>query len=169
MGHEPLGSLLALPAVVALIWLTWREMGRRHWARSAAVAILAAIPLYASVMQFTFPRIEALWIGPRIEALLAREAPGLPSEKFGITGHAEPSTLFHVGSGVQLLGRGEDAVLFLVADGGRVVAVGDRAEADFRREAAQLGLRLEEMGSVNGLNYSRGRRVTLRFYRVAAP
>ncbi len=168
-GHEPLGALLALPAALLLIWLTWREMGRAHWARAAAVAVLAAIPVYVSVMQLTFPRIEAIWIAPRIEALLARTAPGLPSEKFGITGHAEPSTLFHVGGALRLLRRGEDAAQFLAAEPGRVVAVGDRAEADFRREAAQLGLRLEEMGSVDGLNYTRGRRVTLRFYRVAAP
>jgi 4-amino-4-deoxy-L-arabinose transferase-like glycosyltransferase len=168
-GHEPLGALLALPAAALLIWLTWREMGRGHWARAAAVAVVAAIPLYVSVMQLTFPRIEALWIAPRIEALLARTVPGLPSENFGITGHAEPSTLFHVGGGLQLLRRGEDAAIFLAADAGRVVAVGNRAEADFRNEAARLGLRLEEMGSVDGLNYTRGRRVTLRFYRVAAP
>ncbi|MDB5378163.1 MAG: dolichyl-phosphate-mannose-protein mannosyltransferase, partial [Rubritepida sp.] len=167
--HEPLGALLALPAAALLIWLTWREMARGHWARAAAVAVVAAIPLYVSVMQLTFPRIEALWIAPRIEALLARTAPGLPSEKFGLTGHAEPSTLFYVGGGLQLLRRGEDAAIFLAADAGRVVAVGNRAEADFRNEAARLGLRLEEMGSVDGLNYTRGRRVTLRFYRVAAP
>lgn len=168
-GHEPLGSLLALPAAALLIWLTWREMGRGHWARSAAIAVVAAIPIYVSVMQLTFPRIEAIWIAPRIEALLAERAPGLPSEKFGITGHAEPSTLFHVGSGLQFLRRGDDAAIFLAADAGRVVAVGDRADADFRREAARLGLRLEEMGSVDGLNYSRGRRVILRFYRAATP
>lgn len=168
-GHEPLGALLALPAAGLLIWLTWREIGRGHWARAAAVAVVAAIPLYVSVMQLTFPRIEAIWIAPRIEALLERAAPGLPSEKFGITGHAEPSTLFHVGGGLRLLRRGEDAAIFLSAEPGRVVAVGDRAEADFRREAARLGLRVEEMGSVDGLNYTRGRRVTLRFYRVATP
>lgn len=168
-GHEPLGALMALPAAILLIWLTWREMGRGHWARAGAVAVVAVIPIYVSVMQLTFPRIEALWIAPRIEGLLARTAPGLPSEKFGITGHAEPSVLFHVGGGLQLLRRGEDAAIFLAADAGRVVAVGNRAEDDFRREAAQLGLRLEELGSVDGLNYTRGRRVTLRFYRATAP
>jgi len=168
-GHEPFGALLALPAAALLIWLTWREMGRGNWARAAAVSVVAVIPIYVSVMQLTFPRIEALWIAPRIEALLARTAPGLPSAKFGITGHAEPSTLFHVGGALQLLRRGEDAAVFLAADPGRVVAVGNRAEDDFRREAARLGLQLEEMGSVDGLNYTRGRRITLRFYRVAAP
>ena len=168
-GHEPLGALLALPAAALLVWLTWREMGRGHWARAAAVSVVAAVPIYVSVMQLTFPRIEALWIAPRIEALLERAAPGLPSAKFGITGHAEPSTLFHVGGGLQLLRRGEDAAIFLAADAGRVVAVGNRAEDDFRREAARLGLRVEELGSVDGLNYTRGRRITLRLYRVAAP
>jgi len=168
-GHEPLGALLALPAAALLVWLTWREMGRAHWARAAAIGVVAAIPLYASVMQLTVPRIEALWIAPRLEAILAAHAPGLPPEEFGITGHAEPSTLFHIGGGLRLLSRGEDAARFLHGGAGRVVAVGDRAMPALQQEAAQLGLRLEEIGSVDGFNYTRGRRVTLRLHRIAAP
>ncbi|MDB5415672.1 MAG: dolichyl-phosphate-mannose-protein mannosyltransferase [Rubritepida sp.] len=164
-GHEAMGALLALPAAALLVWLTWREMSRANWARAAAVSVVAAIPLYFSVMQLTFPQIEALWIGPRLEAVLAREAPGLPSENFGITGHAEPSTLFYIGGGLQLLRRGQDAAAFLAAEPGRVVAVGDRAEADFRRESTELGLRLQEIGAVDGFNYTRGRHLTLRLFR----
>lgn len=168
-GHEPLGALLALPAAALLAWLAWREMGRAHWARAAAIGVVAAIPLYASVMQLTFPRIDALWIAPRLEAVLAARAPGLPGADFGIVGHHEPSTLFHIGGDLRLLSRGEDAARFLHGGTARVVAVADRALHMFEQEAAQLGLRLEEIGSVNGFNYTRGRHLTLRLYRIATP
>jgi hypothetical protein len=50
-----------------------------------------------------------------------------------------------------------------------VVAVGNRAEADFRRESEALALVPQEVGTVTGFNYSRGRWVTLLLYRAAAP
>ncbi len=168
-GHEPLGALLALPCAALLVWLVWREMDRAHWARAAALGVVAAIPLYTSIMQFTFPRIEALWIAPRLEAVLAREAPGLNPASFGITGHAEPSTLFHIGGDLRLLRRGEDAARFLAEDPARIVAVGNRAQDDFTREAASLGLRAEQIGEVSGFNYTRGRPITLRLFRNTAP
>ncbi len=168
-GHEPLGALLALPCAALLVWLVWREMDRAHWARAAVLGVVAAIPLYTSIMQFTFPRIEALWIAPRLEAVLAREAPGLPAARFGITGHAEPSTLFHIGGALRLLRRGEDAARFLAEEPGRVVAVGNRAMDDFRREALALGLTPLEIGQVAGFNYTRGRHITLSIFKVTNP
>ena len=167
--HEPLGALLALPCAALLVWLVWREMDRAHWARAAVLGVVAAIPLYASIMQFTFPRIEALWIAPRLETLLAREAPGLPPAQFGITSHAEPSTLFHIGGALHLLRRGEDAARFLAGDPGRVVAVGNRALDDFRREAMAQGITPREIGEVAGFNYTRGRHITLSLFKVTNP
>lgn len=168
-GHEPLGALLALPCAALLVWLVWREMDRARWARAAVLGVVAAIPLYASIMQLTFPRIEALWIAPRLEAVLAREAPGLPAAQFGITSHAEPSTLFHIGGALHLLRRGEDAARFLAGQPGRVVAVGNRALDDFHREAAAQGIAPREIGQVAGFNYTRGRHLTLRLFRVPQP
>ena len=52
------------------------------------------------------------------------------------------------------------------ADDG-VCAAGDRAEAAFQREATRLGLAAREIGMVTGLNYTRGRFLTLQLYRVA--
>lgn len=167
--HEPLGALLALPFALLLTWLVWREMSRAAWARAAVLGVVAAIPLYASIMQFTFPRIEALWIAPRLEAVLAREAPGLDPAQFGITSHAEPSTLFHIGGALRLLRRGEDAARFLAERPGRVVAVGNRALDDFNREAATLGITPRQIGEVAGFNYTRGRPITLSLFKVTTP
>ncbi len=161
-GHEPVGALLAPLAAALLLWLVLRAARAGLWARAAVLGSLAAAPLYATVLEGTFPHVEALWIAPRLEAALP---PGLRAADFGITGHAEPSTLFHVGGGLRLLRRGEDAARFLAESPARAVAVSHRAEADFRREAAALGLDPQQFGEVEGFNYTRGRWVTLLLFR----
>ena len=100
--------------------------------------------------------------------MLAERAPDLPAPAFGITGHAEPSVVFAVGTGTNLLPTGADAARFLAEAPGRVVAVGHRAEADFQREASAIGLAPKEIGTVTGLNYTRGRWITLILYRTAS-
>jgi hypothetical protein len=170
-------GLLALPAAAALVLLALRAIRAGAWGRAGFAAVLLAVPLYALVLEGVAPRLSALWIAPRLEAELARAAPGLAPAEFGITGHSEPSVLFATGAEAALLRRGEDAARFLhtgllpggTAGGRRVVAVGHQAEADFRQEGARLGLDPREIGIVSGFNYSRGRWVTLILYRAGSP
>ncbi len=164
-GHEPLGALLSLPFAVLLLVLVVRALGRAAWVRAAVLGVAAAVPLYASVMEFTLPRVAPIWVAPRLHAALDAHAPGWAPERFGITSHAEPSTLFHLGAEIRFLRRGEDAARFLRAAPGRTVAVGDRALADFRREAAALGLAPREVTQLAGFNYTRGRALTLHLFQ----
>ena len=76
--------------------------------------------------------------------------------------------VFAVGAGTNLLPTGTAAARFLAGAPGRVAAVGNRAEADFQREAATLGLTPKEIGTVTGLNYTRGRWITLILYQAAS-
>ena len=165
-GQEPWWALVALPCAALLAALVWRAMRRADWARAAILGVAAAIPLYAGLMQLVFPRLDAIWIAPRLQAALAQAAPNLPPSLFGITGHAEPSTLFAIGAETQFLRRGEDAARFLQAGPGRVVAVGDRALDDFRREATALSLAPRAAGTVAGFNYTRGRPLTLHLFQA---
>ena len=89
----------------------------------------------------------------------------MPARDFGITSHAEPSVLFAIGGEAKLLPTGGAAAEFLGAGPGRVVAVGDRALGDFQAMAAALGFVPQPLGEVSGLNYTRGRWITLRFFR----
>jgi hypothetical protein len=166
--HEPLGALLALPCAALLVWLVWREMDRAHWARAAVLGVVAAIPLYTSIMQFTFPRIEALWIAPRLEAVLAREAPGLARRAIR---HHQPCRALHPvpyrrRAAPAAPGRGCSAL----PGGGQPAAWWPWATArmdDFRREAAAQGLTPREIGEVAGFNYTRGRHITLSLFKVS--
>jgi hypothetical protein len=71
-------------------------------------------------------------------------------------------------AGAPPLRTGGDAARFLAGAPGRVAAVGNRAEADFQREAAAIGLTPKEIGTVTGLNYTRGRWITLILYQAAS-
>ena len=173
MRRLPPAALLVPVLAALLAWAVLRASGwgrrRGDWGRAGLLGALLAVPLYAAVLEGVVPRLAPIWIAPRLEAVLAERAPGLAARDFGITGHSEPSVLFALGAEVRLLRTGADAARFLAeAAPGRVVAVGNRAEADFRREAAGLSPPPQEIGVVTGLNYSRGRWVTLILYRQSA-
>lgn len=155
-----------LPLAALLLWLVLRAARAGDWGRAGLAGALLAVPLYAAVLEGVVPRLTPLWIAPRLQAALAAEAPGLEASDFGIAGHSEPSVVFAMGAETHLLRSGADAARFLAAAPGRVVAVGNRAEADFRHEATALALKPLEIGTVTGLNYSRGRWVTLILYRA---
>ena len=164
----PWGAPLVLPAALLMLWPVLRAARRGEYGRAAMFGALLAVLPYAAALEGVAPRLLPLWIAPRLGAMLAERAPDLPASAFGITGHAEPSVVFAVGTGTHLLPTGGHAARFLAEAPGRVVAVGHRAEADFQREAAALGLPPKEIGTVTGLNYTRGRWVTLILYQPAS-
>ncbi len=167
--RETLGPGLLVGLLgVGLVWVVARTARGGAWGRAGLLGALLAVPLYAVVLEAVVPRLEPLWIAPRLAAVLRDRAPGLAARDFGITSHSEPSVLFAVGGETSLLRTGTDAARFLAGGAGRVVAVGDRAERDFHREVAALSLPLQEIGQVTGFNYTRGRWVTLMLFRRGA-
>jgi 4-amino-4-deoxy-L-arabinose transferase-like glycosyltransferase len=161
------GGPVALLGAAALVWLVLWLRRRGAWAGAVLAGCVLAVPIYLGVLEGVLPGVRAIWVSERLAATLHRAAPGLDPARFGVTGYAEPSLVFAVGTAAQLLRTGEEAAQFLAAEPGRVVAVGNRAEAAFQREAARLGLAAREIGLVTGLNYTRGRFLTLQLYRVA--
>ncbi len=154
-----LGALLLGGAVLA-----WRARG--NWAAAALAGCVFVAPVYLGVLEGVLPGLRTIWVSERLAAEVARVAPGLPPDHFGVTSYAEPSAVFALGTGISLLRTGEDAARFLAAEQGRVVAVGDRAEAAFQREVARLGVAPRQVGMVSGINYTRGRALTLQLYRL---
>ena len=169
MLREPFGGgLLVLPLAALLVWVVAGSARRGAWGRAGLLGALLAVPLYAAVLEAVVPRLEPLWIAPRLAATLAARAPGLAPGAFGITGYSEPSVLFATGGETKLLRTGTDAAQFLAGGPGRVVAVGNRAESDFQHEAATLALSVQQIGQVTGFNYTRGRWITLMLFRRGA-
>jgi hypothetical protein len=143
-----------------------RLAAAQHWARAALAGAILAVPVYASVLEGVIPRLQAVWLSPRLAAQVAAAAPGLPAARFGVVGHHEPSLQFAMGGGIRLLRDGPAAAEFLAGEAGRIAAVNDRQMEAFRSAAAAQGLALRPLGTVAGLNYVRGRRVALSLFRV---
>jgi hypothetical protein len=165
-GRIEVFAVLGLLAGAAMTWLLVGMARRAEWGRAALAGAILAVPVYASVLEGVIPRLQSVWISPRLAAAVAQAAPGLPAARFGVVGHHEPSLQFAMGGDIRLLRDGAAAAEFLASEPGRIAAVNDRQEAAFRRAVAELGLTVRELGSVTGLNYVRGRWVTLSLFKV---
>lgn len=154
---------VAVAAGVALAWFVPRAARGGQYGRAALLGAVLAVPLYGAVLEGVIPRLHAVFLSPRIAAEVARLSPGLPPERFGITGYAEPSLLFARGGATELLGGGAAAADFLAAAPGRMVAVEGRQEAAFRAQAAARGIAPRERGLITGRNYVTGRAVAILF------
>lgn len=157
-------ALLAPLAAGLLLWGVWTALRRGAPGQAALAGALLSVPLYAVILGGVLPRLEAPWIGPRLEALVQQRLPGLPAARLGVVGYHEPSLVFSTGTGTRLLRDGAAAAGFLAAGPGRAVAVGDRDLAAFRAAAGAAGLSPAPLGEVAGYNYTRGRRVVLHLF-----
>ncbi len=145
-------SWLGIPGLAAALlaaWLLWR--------RSVAAALVAMPLLYGAALGFELPGLPALWLSPR--AVAAASGPGV----LGSVGDAEPSLRFLAGTDTRFLPGGAGARALASGDVERLL-VGDQDLAQFRAEAAHLGLDARETGVIRGYNYSRGRWVTLTVF-----
>jgi 4-amino-4-deoxy-L-arabinose transferase-like glycosyltransferase len=159
-------GLIGLCFGAALILLLWRAARAGHWARAALLGALLSMPVYAAVLEGVIPRLQSVWVSPRLAAEVRAIAPGLRDRDFGVVGYHEPSLQFALGGGIALLRDGMAAAEFLAEKPGRVVAVSHRQEAAFRAAAAERGITPRDAGSVTGLNYVRGRWLTLLIFKV---
>ncbi len=126
----------------------------------AVTALAASVVLYAAILGFELPRLTPLWIAPRAVAALPEHG-GL-----GAVGFSEPSLMFLAGTDTQWL-LAADAPAALASGRIRTLLVGDRDQVAVLAGAERAGIRLQEVGTVPGFNYSRGRRVLLTLYRLA--
>ena len=164
MGIEPgpwpvVGAGLFAAMAVQALAMTWR-------ARPAAVAlalVASGIALAVAVLEFTRPRLDALWIAERTRQELTEL--GLAGRPVVTAGFSEPSLVFYVGT-TTLLGDGEGAAEFLAANPGAVALVDTREMQVFAATAASFGLSPAPRGTIEGLNYSRGDAVTLTVFEA---
>ena len=159
-------GLIGLGFGAALILVLWRAARAGQWARAALLGAVLSVPVYAAVLEGVIPLLQSVWVSPRLAAEVRAIAPGLRDRDFGVVGYHEPSLQFALGGGIALLRDGAAAAEFLAEKPGRVVAVSHRQEAAFRATAAERGITPRDAGSVTGLNYVRGRWLTLLIFKV---
>jgi len=150
-----IGLVIALGALVAFL--------RRANLAAAVLAFSSVLVLYPLLTAFVGPRLEQLWVSPRAAAAaVALSKPGDPPP--ALAGYVEPSLVFLLGTETrQTDGRGAAEVG--AAQGG-LALVEDREQPAFTAHLAELEADASQVGSVWGFNYSRGRCVRIRIYRV---
>jgi 4-amino-4-deoxy-L-arabinose transferase-like glycosyltransferase len=149
-------------AMVAIITVIPAALARRPQAAFARAAF-AAILVYAIAGFVTAPRLNALWLSPRMAESVARYAQ--PSDPAVITaGYSEPSIQFLLGTRT-VLDDGADAARASARSGGLVLVSDDQRDV-FLSGLASAGARAQVLDQIDGLNYSRGRKTRITLYRV---
>jgi hypothetical protein len=157
--------LIAPLAVFAILGIGALVMFlRRSNLAAGALALASALILYPTLTIGAAPRLDQLWVSPRTAAAakaLARSGDPPPA----LAGYVEPSLVFLLGTETrQTDGRGAAEVGAAL---GGLALVEDRERSAFQARLAELEADAAQVGEVSGFNYSRGRRVHIRIYRVA--
>jgi 4-amino-4-deoxy-L-arabinose transferase-like glycosyltransferase len=151
-------------ACLAVVVLVLAFLRRPGWA--VVVACLMMLVLTPALTAGAGPRLTQLWISARLKPLVAAQyRSGDPPP--ALAGYQEPSLVFALGKDVRLT-NGAGAAEAGVRDGG-LALVEDGEVGPFLARLAELQGDAHAVGNVRGFNYSRGRRVHVTLYRVAAP
>lgn len=153
-------SALALAVTAAGIALAWRGQS----GRALRVAVIGGAVTSALVLQIVAPRLDALWLSPRAAA--AAKALNASHGPVAVAGYHEPSLVFLLGTETRLVDGGGAAGCLAAPAGTCLALVGDQEMPAFRKAIGTLGIAPEEVARVSGFNYSRGKPVTLTFYRA---
>jgi 4-amino-4-deoxy-L-arabinose transferase-like glycosyltransferase len=160
-GTIALYLVAGLGMIAALAVLVPALKGQRLAA--AGMACVSAAILYCAAGLLSVPRLDQLWLSPRLADSVARHA--MPGDPPVVTaGYAEPSITFLLGSRTALE-TGAGAALTAGKTGG--LALVDSGENDtFLKLVAESGGKAEALDEISGLNYSRGRQTRITLYRV---
>ena len=159
------GSLFIFAATVGTLGL-WR----RRAASGALAACVAAAVGHGVLAGAVAPALHPLWLSSAAADALdeADVSPwqGVIPGPVTVAGYAEPSLVFLLGSDTEL---GDAAAAARAIAQGRPAIVEGREDAAFRAALAAGGERAGAVGTVSGLDYSKGRAEILRLYRPPPP
>ena len=182
-------------AVVALVALTkYGGAGATGWAIAVAVLAIAAgaagamglaldAPVAALAVSMVLgvaahdalagglaPKLDALWPSRAAAAMLDRDGldprNGITPGPVVVTGYAEPSLVFALGTETQLDSATEAAIAITE---GRPVLIESREDAAFRAAATAQHAKATMVEAVRGLDYSSGKPVTVSLWRPTNP
>ncbi len=159
-----LTGVLVLAAAAGGAWFLWRREGVRAVAVAAALGALGHGVLAGGLA----PSLRPLWISASAARALtlAGASPwqGVLPGPVTVAGYAEPSLVFLLGADTEVAGPAEAANALAE---GRPAIVEGRDDAAFRAAVMTRGAKGLLIGTVTGLDYSKGSSQILRLYRPA--
>jgi len=151
---------LALSCLIALY--AWRLFVTKRMVGCLWAGFVSAAMLSVGVFGFAQLDLRSLKISPR----LAEAAHDFPHARKSVAtlGYREPSLVFLIGTGLEMLDTGEEASAFLKRNGCGIVFVDSRFEGKFRAENERLEQAPGLSTRVSGFNINSGRRVDIGVY-----
>jgi 4-amino-4-deoxy-L-arabinose transferase-like glycosyltransferase len=151
---------LGAAALGFLAWWRYRAEGAEAaLLRAAGAAILMAIAVFGVALPAMTPVFPSLLI-----ARAVREA-GCPDPLVASVGYDEPSLVFLLGTKTQLTDP-YHLLDFLRPGGCRIAFVEAAMEPLLAKQAGKLGIRYERGPLIEGINYSKGRRISMVMLRA---
>jgi len=163
-GMLPFRALPAMVAASVLALYAWWLFIENRMLSCLWAGFLSAICLSVGVFGFAQLDLRSLKISDR----LAETVRDFPSGKVsvGTLGYREPSLVFLVGTGLDMLDSAPEASAFLKTKGCAVVFVDKRFESDFRAANERIGLTPKLSTRVSGFNINSGKRVEIGVYSM---
>lgn len=135
--------------------------------QAAAFAAAAALLTYASLFWAVLPALRTIWLSPRIAAMVAEVKP-CPASVLASASFSEPSLVFLVGRDTRLVDAAGAADVLAADRRCAMALVGTRDEAAFRARLAADRLEVRQLGRLQGINYSTGKRLDLGLFKAAS-
>jgi hypothetical protein len=126
------------------------------------LAVVVAPLTYAAILGAVAPRLETLWLSPRLAAATVAVS-GCPNPAVISAGDGEASLIFAVGTDIRF-GGGREAGAFLAEDGCRAAIVEKAKEADFLAELSARSVVPGAVQRVTGINVANGRSLDFGVY-----
>ncbi len=142
------------------VCLAWRG----QFLPAMVIAGMGAGVMAATIFAVLIPSLESLWLSQRVQAVLAATAADR-TQPVAAAGYHEPSLVFLLGTST-ILADGSGAAAHVTAAPAAVAVVSQGEDETFRQALAARGFAPDLLSTIDGLNYSRGRRETLRVYRA---
>ncbi len=167
LQHELSPVSLLIPALsMPLLLLSAFLLLRRRVQDGLLSVCGAAVIIYFGLFTAVLPQLDTIWLSPRIARTVALVRP-CPDSVLASSSFSEPSLVFLAGQDTRLV-NAPAAADFLSGDRRCGLAlVGSRDEAAFRTRSAADGLPLRQLALIEGINYSTGRRLSLKLFRAA--
>jgi len=133
--------------------------------QTVALLILAALVWNGAVKLMTIPSASDFNVSPKLAQAVTQAAQG---ERFSVavSGYREPSLVFLLGTETKLTNPKEAAKELATSEQAFAI-IESEGEEVFLDHARSLGVQVESLETVIGVNYSRGDEVELRVYRRA--
>jgi 4-amino-4-deoxy-L-arabinose transferase-like glycosyltransferase len=157
--HAP--PWLGVPAALLTVPVAWLAFRSRP-----LVAAACAVPLYAALLQWEVPRLDAVWISPRALASLRAAWPGVPADGADVfaVGYAEPSLMFLAGPRIHWLPTGALAARAWSRLPHAAAFIAAPELASFEAGAGHAGIAAKPAARIDGIDYARGKGVELELF-----